>query len=224
MGIGATSAQTNDWQGLAMKFIRSTLIGGIFFLLPLTVLVMIFGKILSFFVKLTTPLTAWWPLDRVLGIAIADLIAIATIILLCFLAGLFARSETVAKFIASLESRFLNNIPGYTLLKSMTGSVTGVEQETSITPILARFDDASQVAFKVESLPDGRVIVYIPGAPDPWSGSLFVMAADRIEPLACSLQQAVKNIQGLGAGSSKLLSGDPDNTQAAKPQASPLQG
>ncbi|MCJ7556892.1 MAG: DUF502 domain-containing protein [Gammaproteobacteria bacterium] len=192
-----------------MKFIRSTLIGGIFFLIPFTVLVMILGKTFTFFVKLTTPFKEWWPLDRVLGIAIADLIAIAIMILLCFLAGLFARSKTIAKFIASLESRFLNNIPGYTLVKSMTGSVTGVEQESAITPILARFDDASQVAFKIESLPDGRVIVYIPGAPDPWAGSLFVMAADRVEPLECSLQKAVKNIRGLGAGSSELFAGHP---------------
>lgn len=224
MGIGATSAQTNVWQGLAMKFIRSTLIGGIFFLIPLAVLAMILGKILTFFRELTKPLTAWWPLDRVLGIAIADLVAVATIIVLCFLAGLFARSKTVAKFIASLESRILNNIPGYTLLKSMTGSVMGVEQESAITPILARFDDASQVAFKVETLPDGRAIVYIPGAPNPSAGSLFVMAADRIEPLECSLQQVVKNIRGLGAGSSKLLSGDPDNAGTAKPPGGPLQG
>lgn len=190
-----------------MKFIKSTLIGGIFFLIPVTVLVMILGKTFAFFVQLTLPLKEWWPLDRVLGIAIANLIAVATIIVLCFLAGLFARSKIAAKFVASLEARFLDNIPGYKFLKSMTGSVTGIEQEVSMAPILARFDDASQVAFKVESLPDGRAIVYIPGAPDPLSGSLFVMAADRIEPLECSLQEAVKNIRGLGAGSDELLSG-----------------
>lgn len=207
-----------------MKFVKSTLIGGIFFLIPLTVLAMILGKIFTFFVKLTTPFKEWWPLDRVLGIVIADLTAIAIMILLCFLAGLFARGKTVAKFIAWLESRFLDNIPGYTFVKSMTGSVVGVEQETSLTPVLARFDDASQVAFKVESLPDGRVIVYIPGAPNPWSGSLFVMAGDRIEPIKCSLQQAVKNIQRLGTGSSELFAAHPDHAQTVNVPSALLQG
>lgn len=207
-----------------MKFIKSTLIGGIFFLIPLAALVMILGKVFTFFVNLTAPFKHWWPLDRVLGIAIADLIAVAIIIALCFLAGLFAHSKTAANFVSSLESRFLDNIPGYAFLKSMTGSVTGKEQETAMTPILARFDDASQVAFKIESLPDGRAIVYIPGAPDPWAGSLMVMAADRVEPLECSLQQAVKNIRGLGARSGELLTSRPDKEKASRVPGDPVPG
>lgn len=188
-----------------MQFIKVTVIGGIVFLVPVTVLVMLLGKIVGVLSKLAAPLAAWVPLDRVGGVALADLIAVAGIIAMCFLAGLVARSRAIRRFIDSLESRFLHSIPGYGFIKSLTGSVAGIEDDKSMTPVLVNFDDASQVAFKVETLPDGRVVVYIPGAPDPWSGSLFVMEANRVEMLDRSLSQAVKNIRGLGAGSGELL-------------------
>lgn len=188
-----------------MQFIRVTIIGGIVFLVPLTVLIIILGKTANFLSKLAAPFAKWVPLDTVVGVALADLIAVVGIVVLCFLAGLFARSGVVARFVDSLESRVLYSIPGYSFIKSLTGSVAGIEDDKSLTPVLAKFDDASQVAFKVESLPDGQVVVYIPGAPDPWAGSLFVMAAERIEPLDRSLNEAVMNLRALGAGSSDFL-------------------
>ncbi|MEJ2603490.1 MAG: DUF502 domain-containing protein [Gammaproteobacteria bacterium] len=188
-----------------MQFIRVTVIGGVIFLVPVTVLIMILGKTVDIMGRLAKPLTAWVPLDRIGGVAVANLIAIVGIIVLCFIAGLIARSGVVTRYINSLESRFLYSIPGYSFVKSLTSSMAGVDDDKSLTPVLAKFDDASQIAFKVESLPDGRVIVYIPGAPDPWSGSVFVMSADRIELLDLSLMDAVKNIRTLGSGSSDFL-------------------
>lgn len=188
-----------------MNFIKVTMIGGVVFLVPIAVLVIILGKIVNVLARLATPLTAWFPMDRVIGFAIADLLAVAVIVVVCFMAGLVARSSVVVRYINSLESRFLYSIPGYTFIKSMTSSVAGVEDDKSLTPVLACFDDASQIAFKVESLPDGKVLVFIPGAPDPWAGSLYVMSADRIEPLDVSLKDAVKKIRALGSGSSDFL-------------------
>jgi len=188
-----------------MQFIRVTVIGGVIFLVPVTVLIMILGKTVDIMGRLARPLTAWVPLDRIGGVAVANLIAIAGIIVLCFIAGLVARSGVVTRYINSLESRFLYSIPGYSFVKSLTSSMAGVDDDKSLTPVLAKFDDASQIAFKVESLPDGRAIVYIPGAPDPWSGSVFVMSADRIELLDLPLMDAVKTIRALGSGSSDFL-------------------
>jgi len=188
-----------------MQFIKVTVIGGVVFLVPITVLVMILGKTASFLSRLAAPLATWVPLDTVAGVALADLLAFIGIVILCFLAGLIARSGTVTRFIGSFESQFLYSIPGYSFVKSLTGSVAGTEDGNSLSPVLAKFDDATQIAFKVESLPDGQAVVYIPGAPDPWAGSLFVMSADRIEPLDRSLSETVKNIRALGAGSDQFF-------------------
>ena len=74
-----------------------------------------------------------------------------------------------------------------------------------VKPVLARMDDASQLAFEVERLEDGRVVVYVPGAPDPWSGGILVMTEDRIEPLPISMVAAVQNLRALGRGTNTIL-------------------
>jgi uncharacterized membrane protein len=194
-----------------MQFIRVTIIGGVVFMVPLAVLVIILGKVVAFLSRLAKPLAAWVPLDTVAGVALADIIAALGIIVLCFLAGLAARSSVVKNFVNSLESRFLYSIPGYSFVKSLTGSVTGVEDEKSLVPVMAKFDDAAQIAFQVEALPTGQVVVYIPGAPDPWAGALLVMDAERITPLNRSLQEAVRNLRGLGTGSAAFLGNSRNN-------------
>jgi len=188
-----------------MKFIRTTIIGGIVFLVPVTVLIMILGKTLEILSRMAAPLAAWVPVDRVGGVALANLIAVFAIICLCFLAGLVARSMFVLRFINSLESKILYSIPGYRFVKSLVGSASGVEEEGSLLPVLVKFDDASQLVFQVEQMPDGRSVVYVPGAPDPWSGSLLIVDAHRIETIQSPLSEAVKNIRALGVGSANLI-------------------
>jgi uncharacterized membrane protein len=45
------------------------------------------------------------------------------------------------------------------------------------------------------------VVVYLPGAPNPWSGSVAYFNSERVKRLEMSVTQAVKNIQGIGRGS-----------------------
>jgi uncharacterized membrane protein len=188
-----------------MKFLKMTVIGGIVFLVPIIIVVIIVGKAFAIMTKLASPLAAWLPIDSVGGIALANLLAAAAIVVVCFVAGLVARSPFAVRTVESLESGVLSVIPGYAFIKGLTGSLTGGEEEKELAPVLARFDDAWQVAFQVERTADGRVVVYIPGAPDPWSGAVFVMTADRVEPLERTMAAAVRNIRSLGRGSAELL-------------------
>jgi len=188
-----------------MNFLKTTLIGGLVFLVPIIVVVAILGKAHRLMAALAAPLAAWIPIDAIGGVALANLLAVAAIVVLCFAAGLVARSSTAVRAVQSLESGFLTSIPGYGFIKGMTEGLAGREGSEALKPVLAKFDDASQVAFEIERNPDGRVVVYVPGAPDPWSGAVFVMTADRVEPLEASMHAAVKNIRTLGRGTSRLL-------------------
>ena len=47
-------------------------------------------------------------------------------------------------------------------------------------------------------------MVYLPGAPNPWSGSVVYVTADRVERLDMSVSEAVKNIRTLGRGSDQV--------------------
>ena len=52
----------------------------------------------------------------------------------------------------------------------------------------------------------GNVVVFLPGAPNPWSGSVVYVSEDRVEPLDMLPQDAIKNIRVLGRGSAKITS------------------
>ncbi len=81
-----------------MKLIKTTLVGGIIFLIPVTAVVFLMVKIHGFMSRLAAPLAEWIPLDVFGGVALADLIALFAILVVCFLAGLLARRhERVVK-------------------------------------------------------------------------------------------------------------------------------
>ena len=104
-----------------MNFIKTTLIGGIVFLIPISICVLILGKAHKVMVRLAEPLADRVPIDTVLGVAKANLLAIIAIVLVCFLAGLLSRSRLVSRWVESLESGILYSIPGYTFIKGLAG-------------------------------------------------------------------------------------------------------
>ena len=49
-------------------------------------------------------------------------------------------------------------------------------------------------------------MVYLPGAPNPWSGSVVYVTPDRVVRLGMSMSEAVKNIRTQGRGSEQVQS------------------
>jgi uncharacterized membrane protein len=191
------------------SFLKTTIIGGIVFLVPLIIIVAIIGKALAIMKQVAGPLSSLAPIDSLGGIAMVNLIALALIVLVCFLAGLGARTVPAGRLVDFLESRILSHIPAYAFVKGMTESVAGAEDGEGMKAVLARLDDYSQVAFEIERVAGGDVVVYLPGAPNPWSGSVYVMTEDRIQPIDATMMSAVQNIRGLGRGSGELLRHEP---------------
>ena len=76
--------------------------------------------------------------------------------------------------------------------------------------MLVRFDDLAQIAFEVERGPGNLVTVYLPASPDPWSGSVSHVTADRVEAVAADFTTVVKSLRKIGRGSSRLLASGTD--------------
>jgi uncharacterized membrane protein len=192
-----------------IQVLKTTVIGGIVFLVPIIIVAAIIGKAFEIMKLVAHPLSALLPIDSVGKIAVVNLVAISLIVLVCFFAGLAARTEAAARLVRALESKFLSHIPVYTFVKGMTASIAGAETGEEMTPVLARLDDYSQIAFEIERLEGGEVAVYLPGAPNPWSGSVCIMSEDRIQPINASMVSVVRTISHLGKGSGELLRHEP---------------
>ncbi|EKF73752.1 hypothetical protein A11A3_12338 [Alcanivorax hongdengensis A-11-3] len=80
---------------------------------------------------------------------------------------------------------------------------SGGSGASSLKPVMVAFDDYAQVCFEVERLAT-RVVIYMPGAPDPWSGSLVYVTPDRVSELDVTMLGAVRHLRQLGRDASWL--------------------
>lgn len=188
-----------------LNFFKTTLLGGVIFLVPIVIFVAVVGKGLEFTNKLAEPLSRILPIESVGGVAVAHLVALAILVLICFIAGLVARTNTARRFVASLESNVLDRIPAYALVKAKAGSVLNPQDTEDMRPVLIRFDDSWQLGFEVEKVSEEKSLVYLPGAPDPWSGSVCAVTTDRLSVLDVNVKTASDLMKRLGKGSTATL-------------------
>ncbi|MGN7809102.1 DUF502 domain-containing protein [Flavobacterium sp. 22076] len=185
--------------------IKATFLGGILFLAPLVVLLIILEKGYGIIQKITLPLVNNLPRVHVLGIALQELIGILIIILICFAAGLLARTARAKKLIQKLEDGILSFVPGYSFMKSMNESIMGFESKQDLKVILVPTDAGWQFAFLIEQINENNFTVFIPDAPNPWSGSVVLVEKKDIREIEITQKEALACIRKLGYGSKELL-------------------
>jgi uncharacterized membrane protein len=189
------------------EFIRTTLIGGILFLLPIVVLIVVLGKAQNIAGRIVAPVAQRMPVPSVERVAVAKIMAIVAIALFCFLAGLFARTRLAKRSVGWLERGLLSKVPGYDLFKSISESMVGSEAEHAQEVVLVRAEEAWQIGFLMERVENDHYAVFVPGAPSIWSGSVYFMTEERFQRVPISRAEAMKCLGQLGEGTNKLLAG-----------------
>ena len=199
-----------------IQFLRTTLVGGLLFLVPIVVLVVVVGKALAVVHKILDPLAEHLPVHSIIGLRTPMLLAGGVIVVFCFFAGLFARTSAAKGLVRRLEAAVLSSVPGYEFLKGMGESMLGVEKSGAYPVVLARFDDSWQIGFQIEVLENGFLVVFLPGAPNPQSGAVYLMTPERVTPAGVPPAATLKCLKRLGAGSNALLRGTAVQAALAK--------
>lgn len=184
----------------ALAFVRATLVGGVFVLAPIAIVVFILGKAFVTLHGIVQPLFRWIHFESIGGMSLTVVAVVALIITACFLAGLLANIGITKWLVESIEAAILSHLPGYTLMKSMTESVAGVEDSQKRATVLVNFADRTQIGFVMDQLPDLRLVVFVPNVPSPWSGNLYIVAPEQTHPVAAPIRQVVDRLQRLGNG------------------------
>lgn len=189
------------------EFIRTTLLGGVLFLIPLVAVVVVVGKAFQITMVVARPLAKLIPIESVAGIALVEVLTAVILIMSCLIAGLVARSPWGRKIYGKIDTILLQLIPGYAWVKGVTGSISDQEAENIFKPVLVQFDDQYQLGFEVDRAAEGLVAVYLPGAPDVRSGALSYVAVDRIRPVDGGFNAIVRACKNLGRDSGAMLKG-----------------
>ncbi|MDX6190914.1 DUF502 domain-containing protein [Flavobacterium sp. FlaQc-52] len=188
-----------------LRIIRTTLVGGILFLVPLAIFFILLEKAYHIVQKITLPLSSHLPKVKILGLALQEIIGLVIIIVICFLAGIVAKTKTAKNLVTKLEDKILSLIPGYSFMKGINENIFGTNDEENLKVILARVDDGWQFAFLIEQINEDHFTVFIPDAPNPMGGGVYFMEKERIKEVPVSQREALQCIRKLGFGSAALL-------------------
>lgn len=192
-----------------VRFLASTILGGVLFLLPLTILIVVLVKAAQVMMIVAEPMAALFPIDSVGGVALANLIALLVVILLCFISGLIARHAMASKVVKGLESKVLVNVPGYMMIKNLiTGFVP--EEMGGLKPVLLTLGSAERLGFEIQKLEDGRSMVFMPSVPSPFSGITQVLPPEQITYLDIPVSKIIEVTENFGYGADQLIKGKGD--------------
>jgi uncharacterized membrane protein len=202
---------TND-EGKDMKefirILRMTVVGGALFLAPFIVLIIILGKAIQLLRLVTVPVAEHIPIESALGLETPRFLAIVLLLAVCFLAGLFAQTKIAKRLVHWLESTLLSNLPGYSFMKNLGEEAAGTAPAQRQKAVIVQFDDAWQIGFIVERIEGEKVVVFIPDAPSPWTGGVFIFDENRVKTLEVPSTVAIKSLQRLGEGTGALVKGN----------------
>jgi uncharacterized membrane protein len=184
-----------------VEFVKTTLVGGLLFLIPVVLLVFLVQKALHLAGSGLAPVAHLLPTQSVVGIAKAQVVAVCSLLLVCFMAGLAIRTRAGARVNAQIERVILQRMPGFTFVKTIARGLAGLESGAEMSVALAQIHDLWMLSFVVERHASGLFTVFVPSAPTPTAGSIYYLTADRLKLLDVPVSAAVGCIMRLGIGS-----------------------
>jgi uncharacterized membrane protein len=180
------------------RFAKTTLIGGVLIVLPIYVSLLLLAKAASGLLALVEPITALIPAS----LEFREVLAVIALVAICFIAGLIVRTGPGLRAKSAFEKAVLEKLPGYALLRGLTGRLAGQVDEPTFAPALAEIEEALVPALVIEELPDGSYTVLVPSVPTPMAGALYILPRERVHlvdvPFAAALKVFTK--WGTGAG------------------------
>ncbi len=201
--------------------LKTTAIGGIFFLLPLVVVGALVGQTLQIVWAVAQAVHKYLPVKSPAGYSLLLTAAILVLLLLCFAAGVAAKRSIGKRFTESVEKYLLMLFPRYAIFKEqLTGNIGGEVLHNQLKPVLLSMPEGKRLGMEVERSEScetpsntgqntgqntGWATVFLPGSPDPWSGTVVIVELSRVQRLEIPFTEAIATVEQLGRGSLRLI-------------------
>jgi uncharacterized membrane protein len=189
-----------------LDFLKTTIVGDLLFLLPIAATALIFFKAGKMAAEVAAPLADKLPLPKAEAVILLYLLAATLFILLSFISGVIIRVMPYErKIMPYLEDKFLRKFPPYVAAKKYTNLIAGMEINEGMKPALYHIGNAWQLGFVIERVNDDNVVAFIPSAPDPSSGDIYVISNEAVSNLYVPNGEIVQCIEKSGKGLSAII-------------------
>ena len=199
--------QINIFQRLR-NFLRTTLIGGVVALAPMTLIILLFRWVINLIGRNLTPLV-----DTILQDPDPNpyfkfalyVITFTAILIFFFMIGLVVRTR-LAVFLNKAEDRYLMKVPGYKLAKETVQQFFGKNRSFFKEVVLVDIYNSGTLMTGFITDDQGEIItVFVPTGPNPTSGNIYHLQQDKVLRTGASVDNGMKSIISCGAGSAEIF-------------------
>lgn len=192
-----------------MNFLKTTLLGGLFILLPLMLLWLGLKEIGGLLVSMATPIADMIPGRPFAEVAAPAVIAIFLIAATAFVLGLAARSSWLSRVGHSIEKSVLDKVPMYRMLKLISSALIDSDASDVDAALVKDGSGGGDPCYVIEKHKDGRATVLLPWSPASFAGSIKIVQQSDLEILSCSVDEFSRSISQVGVGVEECLAAKP---------------
>ena len=192
------------------EFLVSSLVTGMLIVVPVYISIAILLKAAQTVSGFVRPFAKLLP-DR---LPAEQLLSFLLVLVAFVLVGVAAHTPPGRAARELIEKSLFERIPGYSLFRSLTQQLAGSREEHIWKPAMAEIEDALVPAFIIEEFEDGRFTVFVPSAPAPVSGSVYILTPERVHPVDVPFTHAIKSLARWGYGSKELIAAMKDQKAA----------
>ena len=190
-----------------MNFLKTTLLGGLFILLPLMLLWIGMKEIGALLVDMATPIADMFPPGVFDNLTAPGVVALLLIVATSFVLGLAARANWLSNLGRKFERSVLNKVPMYRMLKVISSALVDTDSSDVDPALLKDASGGGDPCYVIEKHADGRATVLLPWSPASFAGSIKVVQQADLETLSCSLDEYSRSLSQIGVGVEECLSG-----------------
>ena len=188
------------------RFLKNAIVRGLVVLIPLVLVYLTLRELFEAMISLATPIADLIPTDWIKKDDPLELIAIVLILLVTLTLGLIWSASPTRRAAEWLESRSLNHLPMYRIMKSLVGALLDLEDEESFKPGCWRHADGSmEPVFIISEHGEDMLVVMQPWTPTAFAGSVKVVPRSQVDLVPVSLDQYSLALTHFGLGLSEAL-------------------
>lgn len=187
-------------------FLKATTVGGLFVLLPVAAVFILLTKTVVAARSVTMTLMETFAGRESVAAEFPMVYAVLIVVVISFIFGLVMISHLGRSVGTWIERTLLFRIPGYAAARAIIGGLANAEREGVVkSGVLKVGEGAECFVFITEDHGDGKLTIFIPGTPNPGTGTVQIVSKELVRPLHVRITNIAHALQQWGVGSAKLL-------------------
>ena len=188
------------------NFLKTALVRGLVILIPLVLIYLTLRELLEVMIAVATPIADFVPADWINRDDPEKLVALVLILLTALTLGLIWTARPTRRIAEWLESRSLDHLPMYRIMKSLVGAMLDLDDEEAFKPACWHHDDGSiEPIFVIGEHGKDMLVVMQPWTPTPFAGSVRVVQRSQVELVPVTLDEYSLSLTHFGLGLSEAL-------------------